>query len=104
MDTKKIIAVLAIPVFAFVLSGCGKKGNVEPQQNTAQTTNDTVDTAPPAAPGAGSSQTQAGDELPALPADNKAAIDQESNAIDQQLQSTADDMDSTELSDSQMGL
>lgn len=104
MDTKKIIAVIAIPVFAFVLSGCGKKDNVAPQQNTAQTTNNAVDVAPPAAPGAGGSQAQAGDGLPTLPADSKAAIDQESNAIDQQLQSTTDDMDSTELSDSQMGL
>ena len=104
MNTKKIIAIIAIPVFAFVLSGCGKKDNAEPQQNTAQTTNDTVDVAPPAAPGSGVPQTQAKDELPALPADSKTAIDQESNAIDQQLQSVADDMDSTELSDSQMGL
>jgi hypothetical protein len=105
---KKIIFLTIIPVFAFVLSGCGTPKNTEPeagfnspnpalQNPTSSPTQASKDDAAAAA-----EKQKAG--LSALPADDKTAIDTELSNIDKELKTTDSTLSQDDLSDTQLGL
>jgi peptidoglycan hydrolase CwlO-like protein len=90
MNAKKISLLIALPLFVFVLSGCGQKP--VPQQ--------TIPTAQTVEPEIQPDQKQQSQ----LPSDPVQAIDSETKSIDQEIDSTTEEIDSAELSDAQFGL
>lgn len=89
MNAKKILLLMALPIFVFVLSGCGQK-TVPPTTPTAQTVEPEIQP----------DQKQQS-ELPSNPVQ---AIDSETKSIDQEIGSATEEIDSAELSDAQFGL
>ncbi|HEX8974727.1 MAG TPA: hypothetical protein VF817_04550 [Patescibacteria group bacterium] len=111
MSPLKRFALLAMfPAFVLVLSGCGAQ---------TQSVNQTPTPVPPAQAPAASSQTQQQaqapsnvadiaaqkqSQLPALPANNRQAVDTEINNINKDLGTTSNAASSTDLSNANLGL
>lgn len=93
MNVKKILLLTALPIFVFVLSGCGQKP-------VPQTLPPTTPTAQNIEPEIQSDQKKQS-ELPSNPVQ---AIDSETKSIDQEIGSVTEEIDSAELSDAQFGL
>ncbi|MEI7891298.1 MAG: hypothetical protein WCI36_05030 [bacterium] len=96
MNNSKKIALIVLPMFVLVLSGCGFSPKT-PEEGAA---------APKTAPAALTTTktpvtTEA--QLPPLPADNKQAIDSELQGIDQELKAT-DDALSKDVTDGSLAL
>lgn len=94
-STKKILALVILPVAVLVFSGCSQQSKIAPKETVQQeqkTTTESQKTAQTTSP-----------ELPPLPADNKQAIDSELSGIDQALQETDESL-STDTPDSELGL
>ncbi len=92
MNAKKILLLMALPVFVFVLSGCGQK-TVPQTTPTAQTVEPKIQP----------DQKQQS-EPPRPPSNPVQAIDSETKSLDQEIDSATEEIDSAELSDAQFGL
>ena len=97
--TKKIAFISILPIFVLVLSGCGQQA--VPQTSTTPPTTQGIKTAPPVqnqTPANNSTQT-----IPPLPADNKTAIDSETQGIQADLDSIDTSL-SKDTTDTSLGL
>ena len=108
ISPKHAIGIALLPIAALLLSGCGQQtapqAPTSTQQGAAQGASQTADiSAQPAAAAATPAQVEA--QLPALPADNKQAIDAQLNSIDKDISATAPSTNnSTDLSNANLGL
>ncbi|NTV41390.1 MAG: hypothetical protein HGA61_03905 [Candidatus Moranbacteria bacterium] len=98
-STKNILAFTMIPLAVLFFSGCSQQTKNAPaaEKTTAQQQAPATQTESQKSPDATST------ELPALPSDNKQAIDTELSGIDQALQDT-DKALSADKTDSELGL
>lgn len=110
--TKKIVLAGAVPLMAFMLSGCASQKTPEPAKSMPSPSATSEPAKPASAP---ITQTETLDQavsaasrqkttLTPLPADDKAAIDAELSNIDKELKTTDSSINQSEFSDVQLGL
>ena len=112
ISKKQLLGLSVLPIAVFLLSGCGQQtapanpqAPTSTQQGAAQSASQTADiSAQPAAAAAAATPAQVEAQLPALPADNKQAIDAQLNNIDKDISATASTNNSTDLSNANLGL
>lgn len=105
MKSKKtqFIMLAIVPLAALLLSGCGKQTDKSPK-STIGAPETGFNTPNPALKNSGESTDISTVKLDPLPADNKQAIDKELSDIDKDLKATDNAINSTDLSDANLGL
>ena len=99
MPIKKIVTIASLPMLVLVLAGCGKQSTPTPNKTEAPISQPAQLSAPEK-----TQPTNVENQLPSLPSDNKAAIDQEISESTKLLDENKDDTTANDLSDAELGL
>ena len=100
--TQKFLLLASLPLFVILLSGCASQPTKQTVQVPAEKNSAGSDFNSPNP--ALQNQTPAVAPLEPLPADDKQAIDNEIDNIDKDLKTTENAIDSTDLSNANLGL
>lgn len=99
MSIRKIATIASLPMLVLVLAGCGKQSTPAPNKTGAPVSQPAQLSTPEK-----TQPTNVENQLPPLPEDNKAAIDQEINDSTKLLDENKDDTTANDLSNTELGL